>query len=69
MDYVNGYNMIEILSRIPMPINGIKYRPSEWHLTKLVRDLVVTIKRLHSAGIAHRDIKPENIMVVEAPDD
>lgn len=37
-------------------------RPPPFRLLKVARDIIVTLKRLHEAGILHRDVSINNIM-------
>lgn len=45
---------------IGVPLSVV--RPPPYRLLKVARDIIVTLKRLHKAGILHHDILINNIM-------
>lgn len=45
---------------IGVPLSMV--RPPPFRLLKVARDMIVTLKRLHEAGILHRDVSINNIM-------
>mmetsp|Transcript_27479 Transcript_27479/g.85513 ORF Transcript_27479/g.85513 Transcript_27479/m.85513 type:complete len:523 (+) Transcript_27479:57-1625(+) len=40
---------------------------TEWFIARLMRQLLLGLQHLHSAGLAHKDVQPRNILVFERP--
>ena len=55
MEHVQGVELIDFVHEIG--------RQNESLIRYIFHKVVLTLHKLHSAGIAHRDIKPENIMI------
>ena len=55
LDYVSEEDCFERLDRLD--------KFSEKESARFIKNLLLTVKHIHSKGIAHRDIKPENIMM------
>ena len=59
MDYVDGENLAERLTRTGKPM-------TEREVREILPQILDTLKSVHNAGIWHLDLKPANIMVDKA---
>ena len=55
MEFVNGWNLRQILDRAPMP--------PAWFTGAMLREILCALMHVHAKGFVHRDLKPGNIMV------
>ena len=55
MEFVNGWNLRQILDRSPIP--------PVWAVVAMLHEVLDALMHVHSKGFIHRDLKPGNIMV------
>ena len=55
MEFVNGWNLRQILDRAPVP--------PAWVTGAILREVLAGLVHVHAKGFVHRDLKPGNIMV------
>jgi len=55
MEFVNGWNLRQILDRSPIP--------PVWATGAILRETLDALMHVHAKGFVHRDLKPGNIMV------